>query len=257
MAGTQTARPDALGDRTTWDRLDWDGDEQGPLLLIVGSAMLLGAIAAFIFGPSPARWYTSGVLGIVGWLLFRAGWRWPRSYATVPGLLRVRRGHQRLIPWTEVDVIECELDQDMEAAGDAIAPLTLRLTDGRGITIRTQPMRIHELAARIRRCCPQAFLDDRATGTISPPTEGTPEQIRAREAAVFGRARRGRTFTVMIWGIAGFSCAMAAVAVVFTAPSGGSFLWYLLAAVLGLAGAAAVGTAILTLRTKPHRESRA
>lgn len=182
-----------------------DTDDGTRWLIMLFGLVPIGVGIGFSFAETKhdaARWFL--LLFIAGGLfLVWLGARYRRAYYTSEGLLRKGWTGREVVPWSRVASIEFD---EVEGQGGGTGWVRLRLEPRRTVRVRMAPGRVTSRGRWIARACPQAAIDDRRTGEITPPREGAPEQIARDEATTRSRAARAHLVMALIWILGATAC---------------------------------------------------
>lgn len=187
-------------------------DEGTRWLTIVFGLVVIGLGVGFLLGEvkhDSARWFLAAIVAgglFVVWL----GARYRRSYFTGGGLLRQGWTGREVVPWSRVVAIELD---EIEAKGGDVGWVRLRLEPRRTIAIRVAPGRVGLRGRWIAEACPQAPIDDRRTGEITPPRAGAPAHRADRTTRALGRAARSHRLIAIGWIVGAAACVVVIVLV--------------------------------------------
>ncbi|MBN1417729.1 MAG: hypothetical protein JXP34_03080 [Planctomycetes bacterium] len=117
----------------------------------------------------------------------------------------------REIPWERVQCIQVVVVSSKYGTNGVVVLIG---RDMPRVRFKVEQEELDPIRIRLSERCPRAFVEDQRTGTIAPPREGEPREIRRGAEVIFDRARRYYRWIAILWFIAG---AIGAVSAVFLA----------------------------------------
>jgi len=106
----------------------------------------------------------------------------------------------REIPWERVRCIQVVIVATKQVTNGIVVLIN---QDAPRVRFKVEPSRLDTVRMRLSERCPRAFVEDQRTGTIAPPREGDPREIRRGAEVIFLRARKYYRGIASAWFIAG------------------------------------------------------
>ena len=180
------------------------------LFLGVGAAMLVSAVIVVLASDSPQRWVGAAALALLGTGGTLGGLLTADIYVAAEGLTRKRLLTSRRFDWEDITCVELN---EVHSSGDSEARdcgmLRLYANGRKAATVMVNVDELDDEADHVLRRARRAFTDDRRSGEVSPPREGSPVDVRLRAREVVARAQRYHR------GMGVFCLAMGLVPLVF------------------------------------------